>query len=170
MEKKKLQKWAFTHLSTCVICQCGLEDDTIQHRLTCLTNLSSSLISASSMREPDGVCSCGKRLTVTPEESTTIYQKWSREHKAQGLGHKKYPRPRPWPRTALPRTDPLEAKDKNAQRHRHKCFPKKGLQKKFLGDLQKKEAFKKFFRRLPNFNGLKNSAVFEPTTGQFLRT
>ena len=26
-------------------------------------------------------------------------------------------------------------------------FQKKGLQKKILGDLQKKEAFKKFFRR-----------------------
>ena len=37
-------------------------------------------------------------------------QRWSRVHKAQGQGHKKKPRPR----TALSRTDPLEAKDKIA--------------------------------------------------------
>ena len=42
-------------------------------------------------------------------------QRWSRGHKArgQGQGHKKNPRPRP--RTAFPRTDLLEAKDRNAQ-------------------------------------------------------
>ena len=41
------------------------------------------------------------------------YQRWSRGHKArgQGQGHKKNPRPR----TAFPRTDTLEAKDKNAR-------------------------------------------------------
>ena len=40
-------------------------------------------------------------------------QRWSRGHKArgQGQGHKKNLRPRP--RTAFPRTDPLEAKDIN---------------------------------------------------------
>ena len=38
---------------------------------------------------------------------------WSRGHKARGQGHKKIPRPRP--RTALPRTNPLEAKDRNAR-------------------------------------------------------
>ena len=37
------------------------------------------------------------------------YRRWRRGHKAQGLGHTKNPRPR----TALPRTDPLEAKDRN---------------------------------------------------------
>ena len=42
-------------------------------------------------------------------------QRWSRGHKArgQGQGHKKNPRPRP--RTAFPRTDTLEAKDRNAR-------------------------------------------------------
>ena len=40
-------------------------------------------------------------------------QRWSREHKARGQGHKKNPRPRP--RTAFPRTDTLEAKDRNAR-------------------------------------------------------
>ena len=40
-------------------------------------------------------------------------QRWSRGHKArgQGQGHKKNPRPR----TALPRTDTLEVKDRNAR-------------------------------------------------------
>ena len=44
-------------------------------------------------------------------------QRWSRGHKArgqgQGQGHKKNPRPRP--RTAFSRTEPLEAKDRNAR-------------------------------------------------------
>ena len=59
-------------------------------------------------------------------------QRWSRGHKArgQGQGHKKNPRPR----TAFPKTDPLEAKD---QGHSRKCSPKeKGLQKSFSGNLQ----------------------------------
>ena len=38
-----------------------------------------------------------------------------------------------------------------------KRFPKKGLQKNFLGDLQ-------------NLNNSKNNAVLEPRTEQFLRT
>ena len=43
------------------------------------------------------------------------YQRWSRGHKArgQGQGHKKNPRPRP--RTVFPRTEPLEAKDRNSR-------------------------------------------------------
>ena len=67
---------------------------------------------------------------------TSLYfkQRWSPGHKARGQdqGHKKNPRPRP--RTAFPRTDPLEAKD---QGHSHKCSSKKkGLQNFFSGDLQ----------------------------------
>ena len=68
------------------------------------------------------------------------YQRWSRGHKARGQGHKKNPRPRP--RTAFPRTDPLEAKDRNArgqgkdQGHSCKCSPKKDLQKSFSGTPQ----------------------------------
>ena len=67
------------------------------------------------------------------------YQRWSRGHKARGQGHQKNPRPRP--RTALPRTDPLEAKDRNARgqgpRTQAQVFSKKkGLQKSFSGNLQ----------------------------------
>ena len=68
-------------------------------------------------------------------------QRWSRGHKArgQGQGHKKNPRPR----TALPRTEPLEAKDKKVRgqgpRAQMQGFSKK---KFFSGDLKKK-VFKK---------------------------
>ena len=72
-----------------------------------------------------------------------VYQRWSRGHKArgQGQGHKKNPRPRP--RTAFPRTDTLEAKDRNArgQGHKRKCSPKK-----------KKRSSQKFFKRSPRKN------------------
>ena len=73
---------------------------------------------------------------------------------AKAKNTKKNSRPRP--RTAFPRTDTLEAKDRNArgqgqgprtqkifeakakdQGHKRKCSPKKkGLHKNFLGDLQ----------------------------------
>ena len=65
-------------------------------------------------------------------------QRWSRGHKALGQGHKKHPRPR----TAFPRTDPLEAKDRNARSQGPRTQPqvvfkkKKGLQKFFSGNLQ----------------------------------
>ena len=97
----------------------------------------------------------------------SLFQRWSRGHKAQGQGqgHKKNPRPRP--RTAFPRTNTLEAKDRNArgQGHKRKCSPKKkkkkvftkifqaifkkkkkkkGLHKNFSGDLQKKKKKKVF--------------------------
>ena len=70
-----------------------------------------------------------------------FYQRSSRGHKArgQGQGHKKIPRPR----TAFPRTDPFEAKDRNARgqgqepRTQAQVFSKKkGLQKSFSGNLQ----------------------------------
>ena len=84
----------------------------------------------------------------------------------------------PRPRTALPTTDPLEAKDRNARSqglgHKRKCSPKKkGLQKNFSGDLQKrkKKVFRKLFSGAPQtFNYSKNSAVLEPRTSQFSRT
>ena len=67
---------------------------------------------------------------------------------------KKNPRPRP--RTALPRTDPLEAKDRNDRgqgqgpKTQAQVFSKKkGLEKIFSGDLQKKRSWKKIFRRSP---------------------
>ena len=80
-----------------------------------------------------------------------------------------------------PRTGMLEAKTKG-QGHKR---TKKGLHKKFSGDLQKKEkkVFTKIFqaistkKRFPknfssvpqNFNNSKNTAVLEPRTGQFSR-
>ena len=66
-------------------------------------------------------------------------QKWSRGHNArgQGQGHKKKR-----PRTTFPRTEPLEAKDRNAlgqgqgPRTQPQVFSKKrGLQKSFSGNL-----------------------------------
>ena len=108
------------------------------------------------------------------------HQRWSRGHKARGQ------------RTAFPRTDTLEAKDRNArgqgQGHKRKCSPKKKkrFQKNFSGDLQKKKrkVFTKIFqalstkKRFPknfsstpqNFNDSKTSAVLKPRTGQFSRT
>ena len=76
----------------------------------------------------------------------TIYfdcQRSSRGHKARGQdqGHKKNLRPRP--RTAFPRTDPLEAKDRNARRQgqgprtQPQVFSKKiRSSKSFSGNLQ----------------------------------
>ena len=76
-------------------------------------------------------------------------------HKArgQGKGLKKSPRPR----TALPRTDSLEAKDRNArgQRHRRKCSPKKRSSKVFFRRSPKKRSSKFFSGDLQNFNDSK---------------
>ena len=122
---------------------------------------------------------------------TNTQQRWSRGHKArsQGQGHKKNPRPRP--STALPRTDPFEAKDRNArgQGQRPRTQPqvfskKKKVFKKFFLAISKKKAFKNlfqafsskkrllqfFFRRSTKFQQFKRSAVLEPRTGQFSRT
>ena len=56
-------------------------------------------------------------------------QRWNRGHKARGQGHKKNLRPR----TALPRTDTLEAKDKDTS----------------ASALQEKKSSQKFFRQSP---------------------
>ena len=50
----------------------------------------------------------------------TIYERWSRGHKARGLGHKN-----------ISRTDPLEAKDTDAS-----VLQKKGFQKIFSSNLK----------------------------------
>ena len=102
-------------------------------------------------------------------------QRWSRGHKArgQGQGHKKNPRPRP--RTAFPRTDTLEAKDRNARgqgprtqsasalQKKKKIFTKvsqaiskkkkkkKGLHKNFSSNLHYKTYSKKFFKHSTKF-------------------
>ena len=89
----------------------------------------------------------GSRNVKSAKSARYNYQRWSRGHKArgqgQGQGHKKNPRPRPRPRTAFPRTDTLEAKDRNARgqgqgpRTQPQVFStKKGLQKFFSGTLQ----------------------------------
>ena len=75
-----------------------------------------------------------------------ILQRWSWGHKArgQGQGHKKNPRPRP--RTAFPRTDTLEAKDRNARGQGQ--GPR--TQAQVLS--KKKRSSQKFFKRSPQKN------------------
>ena len=78
--------------------------------------------------------------------------------RGQGQGHKKNPRPRP--RTAFPRTDTLEAKDRNARgqgqgprTQAQVLSKKKGLHKHFSGDLKKKKrSSQKFFKQSPRKN------------------
>ena len=99
----------------------------------------------------------------------------------QGQGRKKNPKPRT--RTALPRTDPLEPKNRNArgqsQGHRRKCFQKKkNMFKKYFRRspkekfqaFSKKRSSKNFSGDLQNLNNSKSSAVLEPRTGQYSRT
>ena len=69
---------------------------------------------------------------------------------------KKNPRPRP--RTAFPRTNTLEAKDRNARGQGQEprtqaqvLSKKKGLHKNFSGDLHKKTFSKNFFKRCTKF-------------------
>ena len=68
---------------------------------------------------------------------------------------KKNPRPRP--RTALPRTDPLEAKDRNAggqgqgPRTQEQVLSKKRSSEEFFRRSPEKTVFQKFFRRSTNF-------------------
>ena len=103
------------------------------------------------------------------EKCFYVNQRWSRGHKARGQGRKKNPRPR----TAFPRTDTLEAKDRNArgQGHKRKCSPKKKVFTKIFQAISTKKRFPKNFSTAPqNFNNSKNTAVLEPRTGQFSRT
>ena len=99
-------------------------------------------------------------LSVLCRYCTFICQRWSRGHKTQGQRHKKNPRPR----TALPWTDPLEAKDTSASVISKKVF------KKIFQPFSRKKRLPKFFSgNLQNLNNSK-SAVLEPRTGQFSRT
>ena len=72
-------------------------------------------------------------------------QRWSRGHMArgQGQGHKKNPRPRPRPRTAFSRTEPLEAKDRNARGQGQ--GPRTQAQV-----FSEKKVFKNFFQAISN--------------------
>ena len=84
-------------------------------------------------------CEEGRKKFTFKLSKRQYYQRWSRGHKArgQGQGHKKNLRPR----TAFLRTDPFEAKDRNARGQGPRTQPqvfsqKKGLQKSFSGNLQ----------------------------------
>ena len=124
----------------------------------------------------DGDCAANpRRLQYNSGECTE--HRWSRGRKArgQGQGHKKNPRQRP--RTAFPRTDTLEAKDRNAQgpgqgpRTQAQMLSKKKVFTKIFQAISTKKRFPKNFSGAPqNFNYSKNSAVLEPRTGQFSRT
>ena len=118
-----------------------------------------------------------KCILSKPKYHHHIYlQRWSRGHKARGQGHKKNPRPRP--RTAFPRTDTLEAKDRNARgqgqgprTQAQVLSKKKKVFTKIFQALSTKKPFPKNFSSAPqNFNNSKNTAVLEPRTGQFSRT
>ena len=103
-------------------------------------------------------------------------QRGSRGHKARGQEHKKNPRPRP--RTAFPRTDTLEAKDRNARgqgqgprTQAQVLSKKKKVFTKIFQAISAKKRFPKNFSSTPqNFNNSKNSAVLKPRIGQFSRT
>ena len=80
-----------------------------------------------------------ERASELRRQTATSEQRWSRGHKARGQGHKKNPRPRS--RTAFPRTDPLEAKDRNARGQGQ------GPRTQPQGFSKKKTSSKKFFRQ-----------------------
>ena len=87
-----------------------------------------------------------KKLTRLPTMCKKLVypnQRWSRGHKArgqgQGQGHKKNPRPR----TAFSRTEPLEAKDRNARGQGQ--GPRTQAQVFF-----EKKNFKNFFQAISN--------------------
>ena len=76
----------------------------------------------------------------------------------------------PRPRTVFPRTDTLEAKDRNARGQGLRTQAQVLSKKK-----KKKKVFTKIFQAIStkkrqNFNNSKSSAVLEPRTGQFSRT
>ena len=112
------------------------------------------------------------------------------ESRTQGSRPRSQKNPRPRPRTALPRTNTLEAKDRNVQdqgkgprRQAQVLSEKKSLQENFSGvfqktgfknffsgDLQKLRSSKTFFRRATKFLNSENCAVLVPRTAQFSRT
>ena len=97
-------------------------------------------------------------------------QRWSRGHKArrQGQGHKKNPRPRP--RTAFPRTDTLEAKDRNARGQGPRTqaqvlSKKKRSSQKFFKRSPRKNVFQKIFQALHKILTIKK-IVLSSSRGQ----
>ena len=79
-------------------------------------------------------------------ENGVVYdQRWRQGYKVRDQGQEH--RRNPWPGTALPRTDPLEAKDMNARgqgpRTQAQVFPKKKRSSKiFFRHSQKKRSSK----------------------------
>ena len=80
------------------------------------------------------------------------------ESRTQGSRPRTQKNLRPKPRTALPRTDPLEGKD---QEHRRKCSPKKKVFKNFFQAIHKNLTIQKILlsssRGQGNFRGLEAS-------------
>ena len=86
--------------------------------------------------------------------------------------------PRPRPRTAFPRTDTLEAKDRNARgqgqgprTQAQVLSKKKRSSQKIFKRSPRKNVFRKIFQALHKISTIqKNSVVLEPRTGRFSRT
>ena len=95
------------------------------------------------------------------------------ESRTQGSRPRTQKNPRP--RTAFPRTDTLEAKDRNARgqgpRTQAQVLSKKKVFTKTFQAISTKKRFPKNFSSAPqNFNNSKNTDVLESRTGQFSRT
>ena len=112
----------------------------------------------------------GKRKYCSVE---VLYIFSEMESRTQGL--KPRPRtqknPRPRPRTALLRTDPLEAKDRKArgQGHRRKCSPRKRSSKFFFRHSPKKKSSKKSFQAISKREKQKRSSqIFREVSFVFL--
>ena len=118
----------------------------------------------------------------------TYIQRWSREHKIRGQGHKKKSeakakdslsegrhsrgqgQERSRPRTKDTSVSALQNK-RSSQKFFRKSQKKKRSSQKFFQAISTKKRFPKNFSSAPqNFNNSKNSAVLEPRTGQFSRT
>ena len=97
------------------------------------------------------------------------------ESRIQGSRPKAKDTKNPRPRTAIPRTDPLEAKDRNARgqgqgsRTQVQVFSKKKIFKKisqaFFGKKKRKDLQNNFSGEVQNFNPSKNS-VLSSSRGQ----
>ena len=110
-------------------------------------------------------------LLKNVKKTRGCYQRWSRGHKARGQsqGHKKNPRPRP--RTAFPRTEPLEAKDRNARGQRPRT------QAQAFSEEKGKKVFKNFFQAISDslayqeflIGGSLNHKSHEMTSSKFFQ-
>ena len=90
--------------------------------------------------------SSGKKANVESAKKQRIFgedQRWSWGHKTRGQGPRTQKNPRPRPRTAFPRTEPLEAKDRIAQGQGPRTPAQAIFQKK-------KKVFKNIFQAISN--------------------